>query len=509
MENDSPIADLIDLAAQMRRDPRLATLDEDETWRRDRTIGQDLAGLRDNRVKQVRRWLHRVRDDEAPSAGRRTANALSMVSLILTLLGIILGWGAAMAIFYYDGRQPVNVVHVLALFVGLQLITLILFAITALPPRLLHGMPGAVAVQAGLGLMSPGRLEPVIARLLPTAYREVLSRFIGRSHAHQTMYGRVQKWAISRFSQVFAVAFNLGAIAGALYLIVFSDLAFAWSTTLRVSPSGFHQVTRLLAMPWHGWMQTAEPAITLIETTRFFRLQEGILPGAAANTAIEPAELGRWWPFLIACMVAYGLLPRLGTLVFARWRFNTASRDAIAHTPGVAELCHRMNDELIETTAEQPEPEASTQDTKVSFRPAVAVARPTAVVNWAGIDLDDQTLTQRVAEQWKVSVTAVYRAGGISGVEEDDRVIEQLSDQEAVVFVVKAWEPPLMEFSDFLAAARTAMGKGRPIIVLPICVDSRGLAAAGEPQQVNVWRRHLQRIGDPWLDVTGLGQEEA
>ena len=64
-----------------------------------------------------------------------------------------------------------NVVHVLAVFVGLQLLLLVLFVPAVLLRWLFRLIPGDAAVQESLQLLSPARLQGAIARLLPQRHR--------------------------------------------------------------------------------------------------------------------------------------------------------------------------------------------------------------------------------------------------------------------------------------------------------------------------------------------------
>ena len=43
----------------------------------------------------------------------------------------------------------------------------------------------------------------------------------------------------------------IGVLLAAFYLISFSDLAFAWSTTLNLDAETFHSMLNTLSWPWH------------------------------------------------------------------------------------------------------------------------------------------------------------------------------------------------------------------------------------------------------------------
>jgi len=182
------LARLIDLAVQLEAD---AERDPTELRRRDREIGRaiDAAGERGDRVLA---WLERMREGEGP--GARAQRAQGAVAVGLVGAGLLLGASAAAALFTYSGSHPVNVVRVLALFVGVQLLLLAGTALLSLPTAWRRRVPGLAALQDALALLSPGRWAGALRRLLPPAQRAGLERAAGLARAHRRLYGDVQRW---------------------------------------------------------------------------------------------------------------------------------------------------------------------------------------------------------------------------------------------------------------------------------------------------------------------------
>jgi len=290
-------AQLLELAEQLRLDePR----GDAELRRRDREVGRRVAGRRRDRVLA---WLDEVHEDR-DSVAAIAIRARRLILALLLLIGFAMGFGASRVVFYYDGARPVNTIEVLAVFVAAQLGLVALTAIAMLPTAVRRRLPLIGALQDGLGVLSPGRWQLAIAHLFPQSYRDAFASALGRGRVHQKLFGDVQRWALLVGSQSFGVAFNLGALWGCLYLVLFTDLAFGWSTTLDIESSSLHELTRALSVPWAGWIREAVPSISLIEETRYFRLGGGTLPGASEFDSVDPAILGGWWPFAtpsIAC----------------------------------------------------------------------------------------------------------------------------------------------------------------------------------------------------------------
>src|SRR5690606_41608770 len=142
-----------------------------------------------------------------------------------------------------------------------------------------------------------------------------------RAGRHQRVYAGVQKWALLRWSQTFALWFQLTALAVSLVLVVFTDLAFGWSTTLTtgdplLDARRVHRATAVVAAPWRWIIPDAQPSLELIEESRYFRAASG------AVSAREAARLGGWWRFVVLTIVVYGVLPRVITLGLAEARLR-------------------------------------------------------------------------------------------------------------------------------------------------------------------------------------------
>lgn len=489
------LGDVLDLARQLAQDEDRSGPD---LRHRDREVGRRLGHLEHRPVPQSLAWLHAVRD----GADRRRAaqiNGLHRLGLVaLAVAGLITGWGTASVIYFYDGTHPVNVIHVLAVFALLPLVLLVGFGVGLLPR-----VPGVSTLQDGLGLLNPGRLLHLLARRLPQSFRETIGSWLGRGQAHQRLFGRVDRWLLTHASQIFALCFQLGAVAGAVALVMFSDLAFAWSTTLQQTPTGLQTWTDLLSLPWAWAWPDAHPSLELIERTRYFRLGDGSFPAAPPSS---PAGLGGWWPFLVMCMAVYGVLPRVLTLLLARWRLRTALRHACRHLPGLDEVRMRLTWALVETQAD--EPEAAGTGAAAQAMPTASPGGPAGdlkVVDWAGAVTDRAGLESFVRHAFGAGVTSVMAAGGTRSTDEDAAVRRELPGHGVTpALVVKGWEPPMAELHDFLQALRRDLGDGQRVLVVPVGPDG----GPAEARHVDMWARSLAQLGDPWLRVS-VGKEDA
>ena len=314
------LADLVDLEVQLVRD---RAADPASLEARDRRLLPPGASAR-GRAAVLRGWIEALRDQDpaSPRPGRAVVSALRAVRTVLVIAGLLLGWGTATAVLQFTGGHPVNVWDFLLVFVGLQLALLVLLLTSLLLP--LH--------EAGAPLLGVART------IVGAIYRRLVVRFFrGEARieewrvlwhtlrARRSLYHVVEPWILLGLTQTFGVAFNLAALAAMLRLVVFSDLAFSWSTTLlQLDSARFHAVVGALSTPW-GWLwPDAVPSSALVEATRYSRLDGAYLLSGVRRTS-QPALVGGWWPFLASSLLCYGLLPRTVLLVVSRLRASRLS----------------------------------------------------------------------------------------------------------------------------------------------------------------------------------------
>ena len=279
MPSPAQSPEIAHLVAFLQQDSRDADLSEEDLALRDREIGRSLANEADFSIRQLLSWTCEL---ASPAVARAQAGVRGTMAA-LVIIGLALGGGAAGAAFHYTGKHPVNVVHILGIFVLLQVLLLLLWAIAALPSSTSARIPGVLAIQDLLALFNPGRLRRALSIRLAPDYTAAMQHAAERGHAHFRLYAQLERSVALHASQVLAVAFNIGAIALALTLIATTDLAFAWSTTLKVAPDELHAITTFLATPWSWLWADAVPSTQLIHDSAYYRLQGGELAATASD----------------------------------------------------------------------------------------------------------------------------------------------------------------------------------------------------------------------------------
>lgn len=450
--------------------------------RRDRDIGSQLRS--NNAIVRVRGWWQRVDRQSADAPGARLLRTRRLVTAMMIAIGASFGVGVSLAAFHYDGSRPVNVVTLLATLVIAQLALLALTLL--LIPR---GVPGLRAIQDLLEAVNPGAWAASIFRRIARPSRDIAPLF-GWHHGRTAAASRFAKWQLLYWSQTAAVAFNVAAIATGVALVTFTDLAFGWSTTLQADPHAIARIVDTLSLPWQAWAPGAVPDLPLIEGSQFFRLD-----GARVLDVHASRALTGWWAFTILAIVVYGLLPRLALWTLCVTRLQSATRALLVEDPRVTALIDRMTTPAIETAASEPEdprPAAALPETTHSD---ALVGNARAIV-WSG-SIDATTADAYARRSLGIGLNKVVEAGGGRTLTEDQAAIDAVCAGAVGAFVVftRAWEPPLLEFFDFIAALRHAAGPDASIVVSPVAEAASGV----DPVQRETWARAVGRIADPRL----------
>lgn len=494
MTHASLLSDLIDLNAVLRTD---SSTPLDSRKQRDRRIGQTLQAQRGRPARQLHGWLEQVEIAAGQRRGHAGVQLYQVLCVMLAVAGLAAGWGLGRAVLSYSGDTPINIFNAVGLLVIPQILLLLLWLLAALPWRL----PLFGSLQSALRYLHPGRLARLVAGWFPQQRREGLEVLWDSEHA--VVMAPAARWLLSFWSQLFSVCFNVGVLAAVFYLISFSDLAFAWSTTLKLDNATFHRWLSLLSWPWQSLLPDAVPGRELVEVSRYYRLDSGSLGGGEAASPALAVQLGGWWPFLVAAIVCYGLVPRMLTLLLSWQRLRHHLGRALPRLPGAPELLARMNSPLVTTAASQPE-HALAPPPAVDYDPWLASANssaPCAIVGWSDTLAHREAFAPRL-QALGIEARSWHSAGGARSLQQDRDTVAALcrSAAEGVAVIASAWEPPLLEFVDFVHSVRAQCRRRQPILVL-----LWGGQGGVDARDLDAWRLTLQRLKDPDLHVEVIG----
>ncbi len=462
-----------------------------ERLSRDRGIGRELGSQppASDPAARVVAWWERLGPRETSGLGHRVAAGRRLAGACLLVLGVLAGSAVGGIAFAYDGSHPINLATLLGVLVGLPALMLLL-TLMVLPGR----VPGLGAVQAVAAGISPGRWAGAWLDRLLGAELFAPGLLSGSST------GAFSRWQLVVFSQWLALGFFAGVLAAAVSLVTFTDLAFGWSTTLQISTARVEGWVEALAAPWAGWFPAAAPDAALVEASRYNRLDTQPLPRETVQ------RLGAWWPFVLMVILVYGALPRLLLLLFGSWRLQRATERLLLDDPEVTALLDRLDTPLIGLGGE-----AGVNDAEAPARPAPGPEEAAGEGGVVGL-IWNGALSGDRARAWLTGHLGAAAAdlvdvGILQSAPERLAALDAVAGGEVrrLVLMTKGWEPPLLEFMDFIGLLRERFGTGPSITVVPIDVEGAAVRRADR----TVWARALGRLGDPRLYVMPAADEAA
>lgn len=471
-------------------------------------------------------WLRRLHAGGAVLPGDTVASGLRTASRLLQLLGILLGAGAASATLAYDGSAPVNLWNFLGLFVLLQIL---LFAILllSLGAGAARGKAVLSATQRALAGIARAPLTRRLLGFAPDSWRASWSSMAQQRASLATrrpLYRDAERWILFRSAQSIGLGFHLAAAVVFLWLALFSDLAFAWSTTpAKIDAGWLHGLVETLALPWSWLAPASVPDAAEVAATQWNRL-EGRFVGTDADAAA--AASAAWWSFLLLAQLCWGLLPRLLAWLWA----NRKAKRALAAAPLDHAGFHALFDAMLgldQAPAWQgPAPNSVRGDLLgTSLVAAVDSADGAAVDSarsdqprlaagliWGGFPTDPAALAAQLSGRFAWQLGAAFPAGDADAAQTETNLKQAAAaarsaagkqasthskaEPPAVVLFAEADASPNKALLRALSTLRGELGADAALLV--------ALVGAADKQQLAIWRGYLGRSRDPYLRIEAL-----
>ena len=402
-----------------------------------------------SKTEVLRAWLDRVRPRH-PDAARHAATAVQSEAWLRTaliLFSLVAGAAAAAALLRYEGDRLINISAYLGVLVGGQLLLLLALAASALLLR-----------TPARGL--PSMLLPKVVRDAPALYAFPAWR-----------------WRMFTSFQEAGLAFNTGVILCTLWKVLTYDLAFGWATTLRVDGAAMHRLVTFLSTPWGG---AFAPDADQIRQSRIV-LKEGL-------AQVDTASAASWWPFLLMCVLTYGLLPRAALALFGRGMLSRKLRTPPLHQPSAERLYQHLTRAPLSFSVEEDEAANRTRP-KADTLPALTPTTPLTLVEGEDVLSDDRRaqLLRRLEKQAGVAIRT------------------ESSDDAGIVRLCEVWQPPLEETLRELRHLRASLGPDKDLLMLcvgfPAPEASDRLFEAPDENDLAVWRERLAELHDPRLGM--------
>lgn len=442
----------------------------DTTREENRAFGLSHVLLKNKPIDQLLTWTEAHKNKlTRPLLSETFSSYLYGVTLTLVFVAFVLGIFSGIALLSYSGHEPVNVVYFMAMVIFFPLLTMSLTLVSMLR---------ANAVESLLVHISPAFWMEKIVALLPHKTQENLKTL--------KINPLLTNWVVIKRSQVIALFFSLGLLLALLAMVVTKDIAFAWSTTLNVTPDSFHGFLNTIALPWRDIFPSAVPSVELIQNSQYFRLGDKLSEEMIANAS----KLGQWWKFLAMATIFYALVLRFLMFLLSSFGLKKAVKKSLLTLNGAVKILTEMNEPIISTHAINdeevfvPHEHSYAQilnhvDTSYDMLQGWAISREQLVV---------------LSDSMSVIAPKFFEVGGTNSFEEDHEIISKSRGE--VLFFVKGWEPPTMDFVDYLSELCVKVDK---VVLVPVGTVENHYEL--KEKFVDVWDRKLSQINEVkvWL----------
>ncbi len=452
-------------------------LESDNTTRNERrTFGLQHASLKDKPLEQLLLWTEKQKTTvKRPLLSETLTSYLYGITLTLTLFAFLLGLFSGIGLLSYSGHEPVNVIYFMAMVVFVPLLTISLT---------LFSMLRANQSRSMLIHISPAFWMERILSLLPNRMEKQL-----KTHFSELKISPlIVNWLVIKRSQLLALFFSLGLFVALLAMVATRDIAFSWSTTLSVTPEAFQHFLHTLSFPWRDLFPWALPSVELVEQSQYYRLGEKLGDEMINNASL----LGEWWKFLAFATLFYAIILRLLIFLISSVGLKKAIQRSFLTLDGSQKLLNDMNEPIITTSAQEMENDFSSKNIDYPQIASKFDASYDVVLGWA---MDREKLVP-LNDSMNVLSPNLFEVGGGNTLDEDNEISNKCHGE--VLLYVKAWEPPTMDFVDFL---EILLQKTDKIIVAPVGTPVKEYFA--KESEVNVWARKLLTLNSEkvWLKV--------
>lgn len=514
MKTEWQYKDLIDLEYFFHQDSQV---NRQKLHRRDRNIyvkkfKED--GIKPSDHDLLQTWRQERTQTEfgstdQKSPGKIFSDAHNLVKSISWLKGTLVGLLGGWTFFSYSGTTPVNVFHFLLLFIVSQLLFITLFTVGCLLRHFFANMRVPVFYSLLLGSLM-GRIVSFFHKQwlcnLDGDKRTSANHAFGIFKAQSSIYGSLFYWPIFIFSQLFAIGFNVGLLIATLLKISTSDLAFGWQSTIQFSSTAIYTLVQIISLPWSWFVDqtTSYPSVAQIEGSRII-LKEGIY-----HLATE--DLIAWWPFLIFCLLFYGLFFRLVLLAIATMAEQRSKKNHHFDTPDCLALIWRMRTPVVSSQAppqispkppkDMPLQRAITQTPAGTERQIVVLLVPDDIARAFSRD----ELTPWL-NQLGLNVNGCHRF--MVSYDKDQQLLTKLSEHswqpgDGLFILMEGWMVPLIDFLSYLKDLRLIL-PAKAIIHLALLgrPDETILTPVQQPD-FTLWQKKVAAAGDPYINIFSL-----
>ena len=390
---------------------------------------------------------------------------LGTTTQFLASLFLLMGFLTGLGLLSYSGNAPVNITYYLFFAMVIPLISM-MFSLFTMFSR------GGIAEFFSL-FLSLHWFDKLVS-YLPFENKKSFEKEI-------LLPDELTKWMMIERLQRISLLFSIGLVVALIFVVVVKDIAFGWSTTLDISATSFHSFVSTIAIVWRDIVPSAVPSLELVEMSQYFRLGERLDRELIANAN----QLGGWWQFLAMATFVYAIGLRLLFWLLAYVGYQKRLKKEFLLLDGVSTLIREFNIAFVSTEALQGEKHLEIiEENSLQVKNYLSRSYQN-ILGW-NFSKDEMLLANDSKEIKFLSYASV---GGNSSFLEDENEAKKAT--KMVLLYVKSWEPPTMDFVDFLEL----LIENRKIKVIEIYpLGTVGRYYESDAKDISVWKRKIQSL---------------
>ncbi len=340
---------------------------------------------------------------------------LKLVSVILLTIFFCIGFFTGLGLLSYNGKEPVNIIYFLFFVIIIPIVSILisLFALFTVKYK-----------------------DNILMDILPTFWLQKIIQWYQNSINIKIKPSFLNLIFLQR-AQYLSLSFAIGLGLALILIVTTTDIAFAWSTTLNITPKEFYKMMLIISYPWSNFISSSI-SLELISESHYFRLGGAVNKEMILNASI----LGEWWKFLVLSTLFYSIFLRIIMIVILNRVFLVRLTKEILLIDGVDNIMKEIQSPIITTTSQYNETKFVQSDKKVNINKKKN--NYDFILGWAMSSNEIEYFNKKLS----ISSQNIFEVAGNNSLEDDEKVISLLGND--ILLYLKSWEPPTMDLVDFL-----------------------------------------------------------
>ncbi len=400
---------------------------------------------------------------------------LSSFDSIMGITFFIIGFFVGLGLLSYNGQAPVNIIYYLLIAMILPIFSMSISLFT---------------------MFTHGKIANFFTMFFPLHWIEKILIHLPFKNKLENFKApfsfEFSKWLFMERLHLFSMLFSIGLLLSLILMVIATDIAFGWSTTLQISADSFHNFLSHIGFLWSNIFPSAIPSLDLVEMSHYFRLGEKLDISMVHNAD----KLGAWWKFLAMTTIVYAIGLRFLFWIFSKDMLLKQLEKEFLSLEGVKSILREFQTPFVSTQSPKTEKHLEIKEKIKEKIITIDEKLYESILGW-NFSSDEIALAN---DARGIKALTIWAVGGSNTYGQDLQIIENMS---GIVFLyVKSWEPPTMDFIDLLEML-IENKKVKKIQIYPL--GTIGKHYKNSDSDVDVWIKKIDSIKSEkvWIVYNG------